>query len=124
INRTGPMRRRRPKLPPAAGAAPPRRVRNVSAECCARPARADRESPREPASFLRRFRNVAEWMAPGAMLVLVPKCPVCVAAYVAMLTGVGLSLSAAAHLRMLVLTACLVTLALVASRRLKAARAS
>jgi hypothetical protein len=48
----------------------------------------------------------------------------CVAAYVAMLTGVGISLSAASHLRMLALTVCLAALALVACRKLRATRAS
>jgi hypothetical protein len=45
-----------------------------------------------------------------------PKCPVCVAAYVTLFTGVGISLSTAAHLRMLVLVLCFVTLAFLAAK--------
>src|SRR5262245_23031747 len=47
----------------------------------------------------RRFVEVAEWIVPSAILALVPKCPMCFAAYIALWTGIGLSLSAAIYLR-------------------------
>jgi hypothetical protein len=50
-------------------------------------------------SKARTAREIAAWMFPGGILVLAPKCPACLAAYVALWTGVGLSLSAAAIVR-------------------------
>ncbi|HKX83144.1 MAG TPA: hypothetical protein VJL58_02900 [Pyrinomonadaceae bacterium] len=50
-------------------------------------------------TFGRRLRSLTKWTAPGAILLIVPKCPLCIVAYVAMFTGVGLSVSTAATLR-------------------------
>jgi hypothetical protein len=48
---------------------------------------------------LERFLSVVGWVVPSAILALIPKCPVCVSAYVAAWTGLGLSVSVATHLR-------------------------
>jgi len=53
---------------------------------------------------------------PSAVLVLMPKCPACVVAYVAIVTGAGISVSMAAQLRVVVLVLCVVTLVWVAVR--------
>ncbi|HZW05482.1 MAG TPA: hypothetical protein VFF65_00035 [Phycisphaerales bacterium] len=47
----------------------------------------------------RRAGAVGGWVLPAVVLALVPKCPMCVMAYVAAGTGVGLSYSAAGGLR-------------------------
>jgi hypothetical protein len=49
---------------------------------------------------------------------MMPKCPACLAAYVALFTGVGLSLSTAAHLRILVLSLCVAMLAVLTAKRI------
>jgi hypothetical protein len=77
------------------------------------------ENARRPASRLRRGGEVAGWIIPGVTLALIPKCPVCVAAYVALATGVGISLPAAAYLRMTLVVLCLTSLVFIAARRLR-----
>jgi hypothetical protein len=49
--------------------------------------------------LLRRVAGLVSWIAPGAVLALMPKCPACLAAYIALGTGIGLSLPAAENLQ-------------------------
>jgi hypothetical protein len=53
---------------------------------------------------------------PSAVLVLMPKCPACVVAYVAIVSGVGISVSMAAHLRVMVLALCVAMLLYLVAR--------
>ncbi len=55
---------------------------------------------------IQRFLSIIGWIIPSTILALIPKCPVCLAAYVAAWTGIGLSLSAATYLRTSLLTLC------------------
>jgi hypothetical protein len=68
--------------------------------CC------DTASGRTTPRWLRRVREIFTWVLPGTILMLVPKCPACVAAYVALLTGLGVSHSTAAYLRWAALFGC------------------
>jgi hypothetical protein len=43
-------------------------------------------------SVVRHCPEVASSVLPAVILVLLPKCPICIAAYLAMVTGIGLSL--------------------------------
>jgi hypothetical protein len=55
-------------------------------------------------------RRLAGWLLPGGLLVLMPKCPVCLAAYVAIFTGAGLSMPIAQGLRAGVIAAFVISL--------------
>jgi hypothetical protein len=46
-------------------------------------------------SWTRTIRRVASWIVPSVVLAAMPKCPLCLAAYVALFTGFGVSLAAA-----------------------------
>jgi len=61
---------------------------------------------KQPKLFARRFVDLIGWIVPGAVLALVPKCPMCFAAYIALWTGIGLSVVAAIYQRKSVLVLC------------------
>ncbi|WP_428308396.1 hypothetical protein [Lacipirellula sp.] len=66
--------------------------------------------------WLGRGVELAGWLVPGTLLAFFPKCPLCVAGYVALATGLGLSLAAATYLRWGLLVLCVGSLALMAWR--------
>jgi hypothetical protein len=74
----------------------------VSLPCC-------RERSR-PGALARRGLDIASFVGPAAVLALLPKCPLCIAAYLAAGTGLGIAISTAAHLRMLILVVCMACL--------------
>jgi hypothetical protein len=87
-----------------------------SSHCCQRKLLTSRAA-RQQRTWLGRVREVAEWIVPSALLALMPKCPMCLAAYVALGSGLTLSVSSA-HILMRTLTAlCVGTLALCVVRR-------
>ncbi|QIF00670.1 hypothetical protein [Roseimicrobium sp. ORNL1] len=86
--------------------------------CCCRAASApsgqhDRAIHRTP-----RRVNLTGWLLPSALLVLMPKCPACMAAYIAMATGLGISLPAAANVRFMLITLCIASLSWLTVRTL------
>lgn len=79
--------------------------------CCSR-----RKASRT-ASWARRGLEIGEWMVPSIMLALMPKCPACVAAYIAIGTGIGISMPTATYLRVTVVILCVASLVFLAARR-------
>lgn len=86
--------------------------------CCQAAAGANGPACLCPPAFARRCAGLAGWVVPGIVLAFLPKCPACLAAYIALWTGVGLSLSAASHVWSALLILCVGALACLAIRSL------
>ncbi len=71
---------------------------------------------KRPTGLLRRAWRSIQWLFPTALLVLMPKCPLCVAAYIALFTGVGVSVSTARWIQIVMLAFCLTSLVYLAVR--------
>jgi hypothetical protein len=77
----------------------------VSAHCCESAGnRIACETNAGSTALLRRWYAVTLLIVPAGGLALLPKCPACLAAYLAIVTGVSISVSTAAYLRMVLLT--------------------
>ena len=74
-----------------------------------------RQSGAERPRWLRLAIGAVRWIAPGALLAVMPKCPMCLAGYVALWTGLGLSIPAAARIRWLLIIVCVASLACLAA---------
>jgi hypothetical protein len=80
--------------------------------CC------DAARDRKTSARVRKVREILAWVLPSATLVLVPKCPACLAAHVTLWTGLGLSLSTATYLRWVLLFLCVASLIFLTVERL------
>lgn len=77
------------------------------------------EGDPHPPSFLRRSLDLSAKFIPVAILAVLPKCPACLAAYVALGTGIGLSLTAATYLRLSLIVVCLATLIFLVAKAIR-----
>jgi hypothetical protein len=74
-------------------------------------------SVEKPASgILHRAWRGIQWAFPATVLVLMPKCPLCIAAYVALFAGVGISVSTARWIQIMMWAICLGAMAFLAIR--------
>jgi hypothetical protein len=70
-----------------------------------------------PAARARRCLDAAGCILPSGILALLPKCPACIAAYVALGSGLGISVTTAIYLRMAMIILCVASLGFFAFRR-------
>ena len=66
---------------------------------------------------LDKILGWARCLIPGFLLVFVPKCPLCLMAYAAMFTGLGMSFTTASYLRVAMIVVCIAAAVYLVSRR-------
>ncbi len=96
-----------------------------SGDCCEAPtngpggesnaARVSRIGPRS-STVRRSWLGMAGCLVPGALLAVMPKCPACLAAYIAIATGLAISTTAAAYLRIAPVILCVASLSYLGAR--------
>lgn len=93
---------------------------SAAARAADAPCSLDRDDAVQGARRASLGRRIAGWIAPlvpVTLLAIMPKCPVCFAAYVALGAGIGLSTQAAAQLRSALIVLCVVSLVYLLVRR-------
>ncbi len=90
----------------------------MNGACCCRAGQAKQDAGQP---WRKKLAGLAAWGAPSLLLALMPKCPACVAAYVALGTGLGMSFAVASYLRTGMIGLCLASLAFLALRKLRQA---
>ena len=85
---------------------------------CCQKNRSVRAAARHQESWLLRARGVTGVIVPSTLLALLPKCPMCLAAYVALGTGFTVSCTSAQILMRALTVLCFGTLALCVARRI------
>lgn len=87
-------------------------------DCC------DAVSARKTRRSVRKVQVLFAWGVPSVILALIPKCPACLAAYLTLWTGLGLSLATATYLRWTLLSVCVAALLYLIVERLNRIAAS
>jgi len=64
----------------------------------------------------RSLLGLGGWIVPGVVLAALPKCPMCLAAYVAVGTGLAVPISTAARLRTTLIVLCCTSIAYATAR--------
>jgi hypothetical protein len=93
----------------------------VSTTCCCQDDASAKGKNAGPPGTASRVIGLAEWLIPSTILAIMPKCPACVAAYVALATGIGISMPTATFIRYAIGAACVWSLAYLLTRSIRRA---
>jgi|GEM_PF-4280340 len=63
--------------------------------------------PCSPGKKLCTVKHSAGWIIPGILLAILPKCPLCLAAWLSLVPGIGISAYMAGFLHSSLITLCL-----------------
>lgn len=81
--------------------------------CCSLPQSKSRNT------WSRRIFALLQWALPSLLLALMPKCPLCIAGYIALWTGLGISLTSAYYLRLSLITLCIFSICFLVAMRVR-----
>jgi len=70
-------------------------------------------------TFAQHFLGIVSPIASAIALALLPKCPVCLAAYLMMATGISISVAAAVSLRAFLVVVCVSSLVVFGRRHIR-----
>jgi len=59
---------------------------------------------------ISRYVEFVKMLTPAVVFAIIPKCPVCLAGYVALGTGLGLSVTTATYVRIILIILCILSL--------------
>ena len=71
--------------------------------CCGDPGRSAQAA-------VKKRKNIAGGVVPAILLILMPKCPACLAAYVSVATGLGIGFTTARYMRIALIALCLASM--------------
>jgi hypothetical protein len=66
--------------------------------------------------LLRRAWEMTQWLCPTVAMIMIPKCPMCVAADIAIFSGLGVSVKTARWIQILMLCLCGISIVYLAIR--------
>jgi hypothetical protein len=59
---------------------------------------------------ISRYVEFVKMLTPAVVFAIIPKCPVCLAGYIALGTGLGLSVTTATYVRIILIILCILSL--------------
>ena len=68
------------------------------------------ESTQDKKKTSRGFSGYLKMAIPAFVFIIIPKCPVCLAGYIALATGIGISITTATYVRFGLIVFCIISL--------------